>query len=386
MPPRTTIWPLEPHTRGKHLVLKYYMEAWLPILTRWNQRVLFIDAFAGPGEYQGGEPGSPVIALDALIEHRARKQMRGEVVYLFIEKEEDRSNYLKALLKARYNRLPDNCTWEVINSKFDETLPRALDAIEQQQKQSAPAFVMIDPFGLSDTPMRTVATVLANEKSEVYVSFMYEAMNRFVDHPHLERHLDELFGCREWRKAKVMVEDARRDFLFSLYKDQLKSNGAKYVIHFELYEGARLKYAIFFGTGNLLGCNRMKQAIWRVAPMGDFRFRGGQVGQLMLGEAFVDFSQLEVDLNQQFRLQGWQSIDDVEAFVQSDATGFHLGHLRTALRTMEETGNTEVRRPASKDGGTDGGEARQLAFGLNDFAQPRRASRNFPAGTSILFR
>ena len=58
MPPRTTTWSLEPHTKGKHLVLQHYMGAWLPILTSWNGRVLFIDAFAGPGEYTGGEAGS----------------------------------------------------------------------------------------------------------------------------------------------------------------------------------------------------------------------------------------------------------------------------------------------------------------------------------------
>ena len=86
MPPRTTTWPLEQHTRGKHMVLKNYMGAWLPILTSWNGRVLFIDAFAGPGEYSNGEPGSPVIALRALIDHRARNQIRSEVNYLLLSK------------------------------------------------------------------------------------------------------------------------------------------------------------------------------------------------------------------------------------------------------------------------------------------------------------
>ena len=91
MPPRTTKWPLEPHTLGKHLVLENYLQAWLPIMTKWNERVLFIDAFAGPGEYERGERGSPVIALQALIEHRALKQMRNEIVFLFIEKIKARS-------------------------------------------------------------------------------------------------------------------------------------------------------------------------------------------------------------------------------------------------------------------------------------------------------
>lgn len=55
--PRSKLWPLEAHTRGKHLVLKNYVNAWLPILGSTRQRILFIDGFAGPGEYAGGEEG-----------------------------------------------------------------------------------------------------------------------------------------------------------------------------------------------------------------------------------------------------------------------------------------------------------------------------------------
>src|SRR5437868_3544213 len=63
--PDETLWPLEPHTLGKHLVLRAYLDAWLPIMARWNGRILFIDGFAGPGEYSTGEDGSPIIALKA---------------------------------------------------------------------------------------------------------------------------------------------------------------------------------------------------------------------------------------------------------------------------------------------------------------------------------
>ena len=46
--PKKTLWPLEPHTRGKHLVLKSYLDAWLPIMGTRNARILVIDGFAGP--------------------------------------------------------------------------------------------------------------------------------------------------------------------------------------------------------------------------------------------------------------------------------------------------------------------------------------------------
>lgn len=354
MPPRTTTWPLEPHTRGKHLVLEHYMGAWLPILTSWNGRVLFIDAFAGPGEYSGGEPGSPVIALRALITHRARNQITSEVKYLFIEKDPERCEHLEATLKGLGSELPSNCNYQVINSTFDETLTGVLDNIDQQNVHLAPAFVMIDPFGVSGTPMRTIGRILDNPRSEVYISFMYREMNRFRDHPNFEKHLDELFGCPEWRHGIDLAEGKeRKDFFYGLYGKQLKANGAQYVVRFELYEGEQLVYAIFFGTKSLDGCDKMKQAIWKVAPFGNFKFRGSQLGQLTLGEGLIDFSLLEKTLQDRFASRGWQRIEDIENFVKSDATEFHSSHLKVkTLKPMETKEKIEVKTGTRKRSGT----------------------------------
>ena len=357
MPPRTPTWPLEPHTRGKHMVLEHYMGAWLPIMTKWNGRVLFIDAFAGPGEYVSGEPGSPAIALRALIEHPAKNQMRSEINYLFIEKDGGRCEHLTQVLNGLNGQLPPSCNYEVINSTFDETLTDVLDSIDQQNVRLAPAFVMIDPFGVSGTPMSTIGRILENPRSEVYISLMYREMNRFLGHPSFSPHLDDLFGCGDWREAIIMADSkSRKKLLFDLYRDQLKERGAKYVIWFELYEKQELVYAIFFGTQHLEGCDKMKQAIWKVDPFGDFKFRGGQLGQLTLGESVtVDFGLLENALQEQFREKGWQKIEDVEDFVKSDATDFHSGHLkRETLTRMEKNGKIAVERPLGRRGFTPG--------------------------------
>ncbi len=354
MPPRTPTWPLDAHTRGKHLVLEHYMGAWLPILTSWNGRVLFIDAFAGPGEYSRGEDGSPVIALRSLINHRARNRILSEVKYLFIEKESDRCEHLKRVLGVFDGELPSNCNYEVINSTFDETLTSVLDHIDQQNARLAPAFVMIDPFGVKGTPMHTIGRILQNPRSEVYISFMYREMNRFLNHHHFEEPLDDLFGCPDWRQGRDLTDgEERKELLYKLYADQLKVSGAKYVLRFELYEGGQLVYAIFFGTKSLEGCDKMKQAIWKVAPFGDFKFRGSQLGQLTLGPTFVDFSLLEKVLHEEFRAKGWQKIEDVENFVKSDATDFHSSHLKVkTLKPMEASSQIEVKSGTRKRSGT----------------------------------
>ena len=354
MPPRTTIWSLEPHTRGKHLVLENYLQAWLPIMTKWNERVLFIDAFAGPGEYAKGEPGSPVIALQALIDHDFRHRMQNQIIFQFIEMDRKRSHHLKEVLVKLEKDLPKNCSYSVVNSTFDETLTNALDQLDLEREGNLPpAFVMIDPFGVSGVPMNTIGRILQNPKSEVFVSFMYDWINRFREHPNFKRNLDELFGCSEWELGvELMENEERKNFFHGLYRKQLKKNGAEFVVPFELYEGERHVYTIFFGTNDLTGCDKMKQAIWKIAPFGDYKFKSGILNQFTLGESVVDISLLENTLLERFVGQGWQQIESVMDFVQSDATPFHSSHLKIkTLKPMEAAGKIEVMEGTRKQSG-----------------------------------
>ena len=44
-----TIWKIEPRTAAKHELLKHYLGAWFPILASREQRIIFLDGFAGLG-------------------------------------------------------------------------------------------------------------------------------------------------------------------------------------------------------------------------------------------------------------------------------------------------------------------------------------------------
>jgi hypothetical protein len=70
--PKTPLRDADEHTLAKHDILREYLEAWLPIMSKWNRRLLLIDGFAGPGRYVGGEEGSPLIMLRTLLSHKAR--------------------------------------------------------------------------------------------------------------------------------------------------------------------------------------------------------------------------------------------------------------------------------------------------------------------------
>jgi len=334
------------HTEGKHLVLRRYLDAWLPILGSRFGRILFIDGFAGPGAYVGGEEGSPLIALRALAEHtaRARGVITAETVFVFIEKNSKRADHLRDLINDPPFELAKNCKIEVVTGAFDETLTEVLDHIEGQKSVLAPSLVMADPFGVSDTPMSVIRRLLTNRRSEVYITFMYDAISRFRNTPEFAPHLDGLFGCDSWREG-IGIEDPleRKQFYYDLYEAQLKAAGAENVVRFELYEGDHLVYAVFFGTQHWMGADRMKQAIWGVCSFGDFAFHGTRSPQVSLLLSAPDYCVLQDALRTEFRGRGWVSVESLKEFVGSDRTDFHCGHLkRNGLRPMEENGVLEA--------------------------------------------
>lgn len=150
------------------------------------------------------------------------------------------------------------------------------------------------------------------------MSFMWESMNRFVKQPDFETSLDELFGTRAWRDGRERTGDQRKDFLHKLYRDQLKDVArARQVLHFHLFHRNRLRYSIFFGTGHRLGSDKMKEAIWKADPSGDYSFRAGEYNQMSLLQP--DFAPLQTALEKRFDGQGWVPIETIEKFMQSDA-------------------------------------------------------------------
>ena len=347
-----TLWPRVEQTEGKHLVLRNYIDGWFPILGRWNGRLVFIDGFAGPGEYVGGEPGSPLVALECVRRHKREGRLANiEVIFLFIESEESRAGHLRELI----DRQPaiSRTRVNVLDGTFDDHMTAILDFIDRQNSTLAPAFVMIDPFGPKGSPMELIGRVLQNPKSECLISFMYEPIRRFHGQPGYEPSLDQLFGTPTWRDCLGFGDESGRNrFLHGLFSRQLKKHGAKFVVPFELWKGNRHIYTLYFATGDRKGCDLMKAAIWKIDPSGSFAFRGYAVGQLTLFGA--DTTQLAEQLRSKFGNR-WASIEQIEDFVMGDETPFHKGHLRqTTLQPLERKELVDVSRPEGGRGFTVG--------------------------------
>jgi three-Cys-motif partner protein len=346
-----TIWPIEDHTKAKHALLRRYLGGWFPILTArgYNRRVVYLDGFAGPGIYSNGEPGSPLIAIETLVNHTLFDQLkRTEFLFLLVEGRKDRAAQLEKEIdnfwSARHGGKPPNVTTTVYADQFVKVAEGVLEALDESTKKLAPTFAFIDPFGWSGVPLDLISRLLAFDRCEVLFNFMYDSINRFVadQRPNIAKHFADLFGTDEavHRRAHELQGDQRKEFLRDLYASQLREvAGFTYVRSFELVnaERGRTAYYLMYGTRHPKGLEKMKEAMWSLDPVAGQRFSGTTGGQPVLFQAEPDFGPLRKAIVERFAGRA-VAVDEVERFVieETDYKRTHYKRVLTQLETDNE--------------------------------------------------
>jgi len=270
-------WDIQPHTKAKHEILRHYLGAWFPILASVHLRLLYVDGFAGPGEYKDGEDGSPIIALKVARDHALKDKLtrKGmDLVFLFIEKDQARHQNLERKIGELKPQLPSNFRIGTYCASFEEIFDSVLSDIEKQNKRLAPSFVFIDPFGPTGFPMHLISRLAQQPRSEVLITFNYQSLNEwFLQDPRKYKHLDELYGSDVWHQALQLPNaDQKERYLMETYQRALESLGWKGRPFRMVNKQNQTQYYLFFATSHWQGMLAMKQAMWNASPTGDFQY------------------------------------------------------------------------------------------------------------------
>jgi len=342
--PKDTCWAIDEHTLAKHRILREYLQAWLPIVGTRFRRIRLIDGFAGPGRYLGGEPGSPIIMLNALLEHASRSKLTASIEYVFIEERADRYEALRNELDAlrAVSPFPPNVTVDTRQGKFDRHMP--LVAPENEPNRP-PTFAFIDPFGWSDVPMRLNSSILGIDHCEALIYVPLPFITRFVNDQAVEDSLTFLYGGDSWTAAREAAADARIGILRACFEKAML-NHCSYVRAFDIRPDGNRGYTLFFGTRHLLGLEKMKAVMWNVDPAGGCLYMDStDPGQEVLFQPEPDYAQLESMLRQRFGVQTF-TIEEAEHFVLVGTPFAKSGVKTRVLRPAEAAGRLSAVEPA----------------------------------------
>lgn len=347
-------WEYREHTRVKHILLKKYLAAWIPILGKWNSKICYFDGFAGRGEYTDGTLGSPLIALEVAD---SLSQYFGKLTCFFIEKDPENFNNLEKVLEREQPRIKNIQKIEIIkeNDEFANVINGIFDYLEKENNILVPSFFFVDPFGFSGIPFNCIKKILENPKTEVFFTFMVRDIARFIQLPELENIFNQLFGTNKWRN--ILNSSQKPELpLINLYREQLHNVAkVKYSWPFRVCTSEKVQtlYYLLHATNNFKGHSIMKNIMFNQSAEGNFAYLGPQ----------------DITARIQMRLFDIHSTQDLKKYLLERFKGKSLSyeeiqeqicdpwyteppyidkHYREALKELEKEGKVRIRRIASK--------------------------------------
>ncbi|MFD8670719.1 three-Cys-motif partner protein TcmP [Streptomyces microflavus] len=350
------LWKLEPATAAKHRLYQRYLDAWWPILLQTNQRtgyafprVTLLDAFAGPGRYEGGEPGSPVFILDRLLNHHAAQRMnlsRTRVHLVFIERDPARYEHLVSELVAVFGPLQDLPVR--VEVRRGDAGKDSLPVLTELGAWGNPILGIFDSWGSVNVPLEVMARIARNRSSEVITTF---GPNWFSRREELNADLlDTVFGGRGfWAPA---ADEARSDERWrawlGTYRNALERAGFGYQLQFKLVPRTGQPLYLVFGTGSEAGLRAMKDAMWKVdgrdgESFSDPRTRGAAVaGQIDLFQMEDTLDPELVELVTQRLARGDVTVEAVGRWLLTETSRWMSTHALKAARVMRQDGSLIV--------------------------------------------
>lgn len=320
---------------AKHTILRRYLGGWYPILARWHGRIAYIDCHAGRGRHLTGQAGSPLLALQELLDHKMRQRIliRTEAVFLFFERDEHNACLLEAEID-NLRPLPPQVRVDVKCKDYDEELRTVIGSIRSGTRTIAPTFAFVDPYGFKIS-MGTLNDLLSFPRTEVLINFMYRYVDMAVSQDSQNANLDSLFGCRHWRGLRQITDPRERA------KESIKLFGsrlmAQYVTRMHMLgSNNALKYVMLHATNHEAGRDLMKAAMWATAPDGSFSaFERDNPDQGVLLVAEPDLNPFEDALWTEFAGRSVQ-MRDVYNWLRG---GSYLeSHLHAVLRRNRKAG------------------------------------------------
>jgi three-Cys-motif partner protein len=135
------------HSGAKHRLLRLYLNAWLPILGSRYRGVALVDGFASSGRYATGEPGSPLIMLEAYLGRGDRDRLVATPHYFFIEEKRKFVRHLTAEVEGISLGAVEV---DILKGEYAARFADVVDRLVALG--SPPTFAFVDPYGYSDNP------------------------------------------------------------------------------------------------------------------------------------------------------------------------------------------------------------------------------------------
>ena len=340
----------------KARIVEKYFWAWAKVIiskvkkgSSSNQKIAYVDLFAGAGRYEDGSKSTPVKVLETAI---ADPDMRNMLVSIFNDADVKNVNSLQQAIDS----IPgiENLKYRPQISKYEvgEDIVKTF-----QSMRLVPTLLFVDPWGYKGLSLQLVNSVVKDWGCDCIFFFNYNRINMGLSNDAVKENMNALFGqvgADQLRKRlKTLTPQERELTVVEYICEALKEMGGKYVLPFRFRHemGNRTSHHLIFVSKHPKGYEIMKEIMAKESSeqtqgVPSFEYNPATLQQPLLFELTRPLDQLESMLLDNF---SGKTMTMAEIYDQH-----HVGKLyikknyKDALRNLESQGKITVHPPAGK--------------------------------------
>jgi len=337
----------------KARIIAKYFWAWakviIPTAKQHDNRIAYIDLFAGPGRYKDGTISTPLRILEQAIADRDMSQM---LVTLFNDKDAKNAGELEKAISELPGIERMKYKPQIANQEVGTEIVQLFNRMRM-----VPTFFFVDPWGYKGLSLGLINSVLKNWGCDCIFFFNYNRVSMGLPNEAVRDHMNVLFGedrADQVRKKLIGLSPEERETLIvEELAEALKEMGGQFVLPFTFRneKGSRTTHHLIYVSKAFRGYEIMKGIMALESSEADqgvpsFRYSPASERFPLLFNLTTPLEDLEKELLHQFAGKTLTMQDIYEK--HNVGRPFISRNYKRALNNLESAGKVQADPPAAK--------------------------------------
>lgn len=244
-------------------IVEKYFDTWASIITTTQnrqpsaeQRLAYIDLFAGPGRYENGTISTPLRVLQRAINN---PRYHDRLITVFNDWDSTSVRTLEEAIKTLPGIEKLKNAPVVWNEEVGTEIARDFEKVNK-----IPVLAFIDPWGYKGLSLQLVNSFVKDWGCDCIFFFNYSRINAGLSNPAVHEHMCALFGAERATRLRGELEpltpEEREATIVNELALALKELGARFVLPFCFKNdtGTRTKHHLILVTKHFKGYDVMK--------------------------------------------------------------------------------------------------------------------------------
>lgn len=244
----------------KARIIAKYFWAWakviIPTAKQHDNRIAYIDLFAGPGRYKDGTISTPLKILEQAITDPDMSQM---LVTLFNDKDAENVGELEKAISELPGIEKMKYKPQIANQEVGTEIVQLFNRMRM-----VPTFFFVDPWGYKGLSLGLINSVLKNWGCDCIFFFNYNRVNMGLPNEAVKEHMNVLFGEERADQVRGKLNglgpEGREILIVEELSEALKEMGGKFVLPFTFRneKGSRTTHHLIYVSKAFRGYEIMK--------------------------------------------------------------------------------------------------------------------------------